>query len=305
MTDTRAGEPLDRVAEIEARSAAFRRELGLATLALTQIMYVVGSGWVGTAAKLGPSHVVFWSAAILLFYLPQAAVVIYLNRLMPLEGGLYQWATEGLGKFLGFLTAWNLWAYSIASWPCSASMIATNLAYLLAPMGMTFTRAVWYTPVVSSTAVILLSVVSLFGLRVGKWLQGIGGWSQILMFSALIAVPFVALSRGTAHAYHPLNWAMPSLTLLSVNIFGKMALGALSGFEYVAILAGECRAPSRTIGQSVLIATPVIAVMFIFGTSSVLALVPQNQIDLVSPIPQTLHDRIRRDWASRGSSCRR
>ena len=114
MTDTRAAEPLDRVAEIEARSAAFRRELGLATLALTQIMYVVGSGWVGTAAKLGPSHVVFWSAAILLYYLPQAAVVIYLNRLMPLEGGLYQWATEGLGKFLGFLTAWNLWAYSIA-----------------------------------------------------------------------------------------------------------------------------------------------------------------------------------------------
>jgi amino acid transporter len=288
VTDTRAGEPLDRVAEIEARSAAFRRELGLATLALTQIMYVVGSGWVGTAAKLGPSHVIFWSAAILLYYLPQAAVVIYLNRLMPLEGGLYQWATEGLGKFLGFLTAWNLWAYSIAVMAVFGVIIATNLAYLLTPMGVTFTKAAWYTPVVSSASVILLSVVSLFGLRVGKWLQGIGGWSQILMFSALIAVPYVALSRGTAHAYHPLHWAMPSLTLLSVNIFGKMALGALSGFEYVAILAGECRAPSKTIGQSVLIATPVIAVMFIFGTSSVLALVPQNQIDLVSPIPQAL-----------------
>jgi amino acid transporter len=35
-------------------------------------------------------------------------------------------------------------------------------------------------------------------------------------------------------------------------------------------------------------AVPVIAVMFILGTSSVLALVPQNQIDLVSPIPQAL-----------------
>ena len=37
-----------------------------------------------------------------------------------------------------------------------------------------------------------------------------------------------------------------------------------------------------------LIAAPVIALMFIFGTSSVLALVPTDQIDLVSPIPQTL-----------------
>jgi len=65
-------------------------------------------------------------------------------------------------------------------------------------------------------------------------------------------------------------------------------VGALSGFEYVAILAGETRSPGRTIGRSVLVAAPVIAVMFILGTSSVLALVPMNQIDLVSPIPQTL-----------------
>ena len=33
---------------------------------------------------------------MLLFYLPLAAVVIYLNRLMPLEGGLYQWAKAGI-----------------------------------------------------------------------------------------------------------------------------------------------------------------------------------------------------------------
>ena len=44
---------------------------------------------------------------------------------------------------------------------------------------------------------------------------------------------------------------MPALTLLNLNILGKMALGALSGFEYVAILAGECRNPARTIGRSV------------------------------------------------------
>src|SRR5436309_5694442 len=92
----------DRIRAVESRSAGFRRELGLADLVLIQILYVVGSGWVGTAAKtLGPAHVWYWLAAAVLFYLPQAAVVIYLNRLMPLEGGLYQWATVGLGEFAG------------------------------------------------------------------------------------------------------------------------------------------------------------------------------------------------------------
>ena len=44
---------------------------------------------------------VFWLAAIPLYYLPQAAVVVYFNRLMPIEGGLYQWATVGLGSSSG------------------------------------------------------------------------------------------------------------------------------------------------------------------------------------------------------------
>ena len=226
--------------------------------------------------------------AAALFYLPQAAVVIYLNRLMPLEGGLFQWATVGLGPALGFFTAWNLWAYAVVIMAVFGVMIATNLSYLLAAMGATFMQAGWYTPVVSSAAVIFITVVALLGLRVGKWLQGFGGAAQLLMFSALIAVPFIAMARDRAVDYHPLSVAMPAVSLLSLNIFGKMALGALSGFEYVAILAGECRDPARSIGRSVVAAVPLIAVMFIFGTSSVLSLVDQDKIDLVSPIPQTL-----------------
>jgi amino acid transporter len=56
----------------------------------------------------------------------------------------------------------------------------------------------------------------------------------------------------------------------------------------VAILAGETRAPARDIGRSVLIASPVIALAFILGTSSVLAFVGNNPIDLIGPVPQTL-----------------
>src|SRR5262245_9413632 len=128
-----------RIADVEAHSAGLRKELGLTSLVLTQVMYVVGSAWVGTAAKLGTSHVVFWSAAILLFYLPQAAVVIYLNRRMPLEGGLYQWATAGLGEFWGILTARKLWNYAILIMAVFGERNATNSSNLDAPFGVTLT----------------------------------------------------------------------------------------------------------------------------------------------------------------------
>jgi amino acid transporter len=73
-----------------------------------------------------------------------------------------------------------------------------------------------------------------------------------------------------------------------LNIFGKLAVGALSGFEYVAVLSGECRNPERTIGRATLIAAPIIAAMFILGTSAVLAFSSPAQVDLIAPIPQTI-----------------
>src|SRR5438477_12865526 len=93
---------------VETESAVFKKELGLTDLVLTQILFIVGLPWVGVAAKQGPSHIILWLAAIVLFYVPSAVVVIYLNKRMPLEGGLYQWAKLGFSDLVGFMVAWNL-----------------------------------------------------------------------------------------------------------------------------------------------------------------------------------------------------
>src|SRR5208337_3258996 len=71
-------------------------------------------------------------------------------------------------------------------------------------------------------------------------------------------------------------------------LLGKMSFGALSGFDSMAIFAGECRNAAKAIGRPVIIAAPVIAGMFVLGTSSVVALVPRDKIDLISPISQAL-----------------
>jgi amino acid transporter len=265
-----------------------RRELGLADLVLMQVVFVVGSGWVGTAAKLGPSQLVFWLLAIVTYYLPQAAVVIALNRRMPLEGGLYQWAKAAFGEFGGFLVAWNLWLFAILVLSSFYLMVGQNVWYLMGRDPTSMAGATWYMPLVSVLLAVLLIVVAIRGLGVGKWFSGFGGVAQILTYVALIAIPLVALARGRLPAYRPFATEVPEISLLSLNIFGKMALGAMSGFEFVALMAGETRDPERNIPRSVVIATPLIALMFILGTATVLAFVPRDQIDLVSPIPQTL-----------------
>jgi glutamate:GABA antiporter len=274
--------------DVAAHSADFKKELGLRDLALTQILFIIGLSWVGAAGKLGPAHVVFWLLAITFFYFPSAAVVIYLNGLMPLEGGLYQWAKLGFSEAAGFMVAWNLWLYVITNTSEIGLQLTTNLAYAIGPGGAWISSNKWLITLTSLLVIALLVLVSTIGLGLGKWLHNAGGIIMLTIFAALLVLPFVHVARGNMREYHPLATAMPVFSLFSLNILGKLGFGALGGFEYVAILAGECRSPARTIGRSVMVAAPLIAIMFIFGTSSVLAFVRPDQIDLIAPIPQVL-----------------
>ena len=273
---------------VEERSGVLKKELGLSSLVLTQILYVVGLTWVGVAGKLGPSHVVFWLLAITLFYVPSAAVVIHLSGRMPLEGGLYQWAKLGFNEFTGFMVAWNLWVYVIVNTSELGLLVGTFFHYALGERFAWMPESKWFAAAADVAVIGLLVLVASVGLRVGKWVHNAGAVVMLFIFATLLALPLFHLARGTIPSYRPLATALPVVSLFSLNILGKMGFGAMGGFEYIAILAGECRSPARTIGRSVLIAAPLIALMFILGTSSVLAFVRPEQIDLIGPIPQVL-----------------
>jgi len=264
-----------------------RKELGLRDLVLAQVLCVVGSSWVGIAAKLGRSHVVYWLAAMLLFYLPLAAVVIYLNRLMPLEGGLYQWAKAGFGEMAGFLTAWNLWVYAVIVTGAIIFVVPTDIAFMIGERGAWLPSSRPATLLLTGVVMAGITFVAIRGLNIGKWLHNIGSILLLTAYAILLVLPLWALWRGTLAHYEPIPWQWPKLTWLGLAVFGQMTSGALSGFEYVAILAGECRSAARTVGQSVVIAAPIIVLMFILGTSSVLAFVGGQPINIIGPIPQT------------------
>ena len=278
----------DMIAPAPAAEHGLSRRLNLRDLVITQILCVVGSSWVGVAAGLGRAHAVMWVAAMLLFYVPMAASVIGLNRAMPLEGGLYVWAHKAFGDLGGFLTAWNLWIYGIAVTAQILYAIPTELSYLIGP------SAAWLPenhP--ASTAIVLLLIgavsgAALRGLELGKWIHNVGGVAMLTVFAVLILLPVWALMRHQPVHWEPFPMQRPPMNLQSMALFGQMLFGALCGLEYIAILAGESKAPARSIGLSVWISSPVICAMFILGTSSVAAFVPIGHIDFIAPIPQTL-----------------
>ena len=197
-------------AAIEAHSASLKKELGVGDLVLTQILFIVGLAWIGVAGKLGPSHVILWLLAIVLFYLPSAAVVMYLNKLMPLEGGLYQWAKLGFNEMIGFMLAWNLWLYVIMSLSEIGLQCTTYLSYAIGPSADWIRSSSWFVAVSAAVVLTFMVVASIIGLSVGKWVHNVGGVFMLIVFAALLVLPFIGLATGHLREYHPLRTEMPA-----------------------------------------------------------------------------------------------
>src|SRR5213593_3604294 len=187
-----------------ASSHDLPRELGLSDLVLTQILFIVGLPWVGVAAKQGPSHVIFWLIAMALFYIPSAVVVIHLNRLMPLEGGLYQWAKLGFNEVTGFLVAWNLWLFAILNTSETGLQLTQYATYIGGPRveGFASDRLV----ILGVSAAIFGGLVwlAIRGLSFGKWVHASGGVLILATFAMLLAVPWLNVAKGVLPAFHPL-----------------------------------------------------------------------------------------------------
>lgn len=264
------------------------RTLGLRDLVFAQILYLTVPEFFGTAAKAGAYQFLLWSTAILLFYIPVAIVVSRLNRLFPLEGGLYEWARLAFGDRIGFLVAWNLWLYVVVYMALAGLLVTTFVAYALGPAGSWMATNKQLMLGVSAALICALVFVARLGLGLGKWITNAGSILTILTIGLLIGMPFVAVARGTLIGYHPLALAVPPLSLFSLSVFSKMTFGALCGFEFVAIFAGECHNPERNLSRSILISAPIIALLYVLGTSAILAFIPADSVDVVAAIPQAL-----------------
>ena len=179
------------------------RQLRLRDLVLAQVLTVVGSAWVGIAAGLGKAQFVAWLMAFGLFYAPMAVAVYFLNREMPLEGGLYVWAKRAFGDAVGFMVAFNVWAYALSSIATILFQIPSEMAFMLGPRAASLPDNHAFVYTVLAVIVLILTWTALRGLGLGKWLHNVSGASMILAFALLIVAPLWAWFHGWPSAVQP------------------------------------------------------------------------------------------------------
>jgi len=266
------------------------RALTLRDLVLFNLVAVIGIPWVATAAKAGPSALTLWLLAAILFFIPQGLAVIQLSSSYPAEGGIYAWTKKEFGEGHGFLCGWCYWINNVLFYPTLLLAAAVTATYIFG-MGESGLADNWtYVLPFTLIALALAVVLNIIGVGTGKWLQNAGGISVFLPGILLIFLgTWAAFSKAPANII-TFPQLKPDLTNLpELNLWATIAF-AFAGLELSSTMGHEIQKPRRNLPRSIYIAAPLVALIYICGTGSMLWLVPRSEINIVAgPLQAIAH----------------
>ena len=259
-----------------------KRVLRLGDLVLFNVVAVLGLRWVATSAKAGPSSIVLWLLAAALFFVPQGIAVITLSSRFPDEGGVYAWTRRTYGEWNGFLCGWCYWINNVLYYPNLLISTAVIATYAIGKGGTALGESWAYVLTVALVALWTATLLNIVGLGTGKWLHNIGGVATYLPGIILIALGLTAVvMHPSANAFTSSNIVPNVKDLSTLNLWASIAF-AFAGLELSSTMGEETANPKRDLPRSILIAAPLIAVAYVLGTLSVLWLVPNGDLNIVS-----------------------
>jgi len=274
--------------EVDRPASELPRTLGLRDLVLFNIVAVLSLRWLATSAAAGPSALTLWVLAALLFFLPQGIAVSELAARYPDAGGIYAWTKRAFGEGHAFVCGWCYWVNNLLYYPNLLMSTAVIATFVVGRGGTNLVNDWAY--VLPATLLLLwfAAVMNMVGVNAGKWVQNVGAVGTYLPGLALVGFGVhAALTRGWATPV-PARALIPNLRDFSaINLWATIAF-AFAGLELCSLMAGETKDPARTLPRSVLLATPPVMALYLIGTASMLALLPADQINVVSGFLQAI-----------------
>ena len=265
-----------------------KRVLRLGDLVLFNVVAVLGLRWVATSAKAGPSSLVLWLLAALLFFIPQGIAVIALASRFPEEGGVYAWTRRTFGEWNGFLCGWCYWVNNVLYYPNLLISTAVIATYAIGKGGTSLGESWSYVLAVSLAALWIAAALNIVGLGTGKWLHNIGGVAAYVPGVILILLGLAAMvMHPTANAFTVATVTPNVRDLSTLNLWASIAF-AFAGLELSSTMGEETANPKRDLPRAIVISAPLIAAAYILGTLSVLWIVPTRDINIVSGFLQAI-----------------
>jgi len=263
------------------------RVMGLRDVVLFNLTAIVGLRWLTTASsQFGWAALFLWIVAMVAFFIPSAIAVRELADIDPGAGGIYRWVSRAFGARQAFVAGWGYWVNNLLYFPSLLVSTAAIAAYAGGRRTAHLGDDTTFILIVSLVGLWLAVWLNLVGLRVGKWLQNIGGfgtWLPALLFMGLAV--WSLWTHGSATPVTARALVPERLDLSSINLFATMTF-AFAGLELAPSLGGEIRDPAATLRRGVLLSGVAIVAMYLLGTAAMLVALPHETVSVTNGMPQ-------------------
>ena len=250
------------------------RALGFWLVLALVVGNYIGSGIFLLPAQLAPygwNAFFGWSITIA-GALCLAFVFARLARAMPLAPGPFAYVERAFGPLPAFVVTWSYWISIIVGNAALAaaavsylSLFAPGLANVPGTGALTAIGLLW-----SLTAANCISV------RIGGGIQAVTVLAKLVPLIIVIGITLIILSEGRQDAVPPLR--AQDLSLGSISAAATLTLWALLGVECGSVAARNVRDPGRNIPRATLIGTLAVGFVYIFVSSAVAMLLPQDEV---------------------------
>ncbi len=270
-----------------------RRTMGFGDVLLYLITAGVNLQWVATAAAAGPSAITVWLIACATMSIPLAFCVVELASRHPEEGGVYVWSKRAFGGFAAFMTGWTYWTSNLPYFPGVLYFAAGNALYIGGDRWRALSASRTYFVLASLAGLALGTLLNLIGLQIGKWLNNVGAVARWLATLLLVGIGAAAWIRfGPATQITRASLA-PGLHFKDLLFWSTIAF-ALTGLESASFMGEEIKDARRTIPRAIFISAPLIALVYILGTASVLVALPAGEVSGLQGIMEAIAGAARR-----------
>jgi amino acid transporter len=268
-------------APASAAAPALDRAIGLLQATATNIISMVGVGPFLTipfmvAAMNGPHVVYAWIAGLVLA-LADGMVYAQLGASLPGSGGGYVYLREafkpfGLGRLLSFLFIFQ----TLLVAPLSVASGAVGFADYL--------RFYWTSMTPGQHHVVAGGVCVATTALLWRHISDIGRLAVAMLTVVLVTVGWVivaglvSFSPAQAFDFPPEAYAFDGRLFQSIGAAAILAMYSYGGYNQICNLGDEVRDPGRTIPRSIVIATMVVAALYIVMTTVIVGMIPWTEV---------------------------
>ena len=263
-------------------------KLGVFTLAIMNVTAVVSLRGIPAEAEYGLSSAFYYLFAAIVFLIPTSMVAAEMAAMFQdKQGGVFRWVGEAYGKKWGFLAIWLQWIQNTIWYPTVLTFGAVSIAFIgmdqTADMNLASNR--FYTLVVVLGIYWLATWISLKGMGwVGKVAKAGGLAGTIIPAALLVILGIVYLATGGQSQMDFHGKFFPDLSNFNNLVLASSIFLFYAGMEMGGIHVKEMDNPAKNYPRAIFIGAAITVLIFILGTFSLGAIIPQKDINLTQSL---------------------